>query len=256
MERISKELVVQYGQQLASMVRDDEMSASYSQNLVTSINTVLGKASGGRWESVSPTGDCGIAKRSAIRDTPTPSSDIARSAITALRDGGKFRQASIAELALDLGLRSKEASLLDARSAYAEALRCNSVSISDGTKGGLSRTVPITDTQQQIQTLANAARAQGDARAVMPPDQNWKAWRESGLRYGRETLQEYGIKGYHDLRAAFAAHRYEVITGHPSTCNGGAIKDRVIDRLARESISRAMGHGRIDVTTEYLGGRK
>lgn len=159
------------------------------------------------------------------------------------------------ELARELGLRSKEASLLDARSALAQAERTGSVAISEGTKGGLERLVPITS-PAQVEALRRAAEAQGEARAVMPPDRNWKEWREGDLRTAREAVSEATGGGLHDLRAAYACTRYEALTGHAAPCAGGQILDRRADQSARTKIASELGHGRPEVVAEYVGSRR
>lgn len=213
-------------------------------------------ATKGAWESVSPTKDCGIAQRSAVREDAPGALDRAACAraVEAVRFEVGDRAAAVVELARELGLRSKEASLLDARSALAEA-RDGSVSISDGTKGGLTREVPITN-ESQVQALERAAAAQGDARAVMPPGENWQAWREGGLRDAREAVQAVTGGGLHDLRAAYACDRYQSLTGHAAPAAGGEILDRETDQAARLAIAEELGHGRAEVATEYIGSRK
>lgn len=81
------------------------------------------------------------------------------------------RAAIVAELARELGLRSKEASLLDANKALREAGKQGSIRISDGTKGGRVR--ELTVTQQQISVLAKAAAIQGTNRSIMPANIDW-----------------------------------------------------------------------------------
>lgn len=253
MEDIRADQVRAWGRHLADQVSNGEISLSYAQNLVSAVNTVMNLATKGRWHSVSPTKDCGIAQRSAIRVDPPAGMD--RSALESLRESGLHRQASIAELARDLGLRSKEASMLDARAALAEARERGAITVTEGTKGGREREIPITN-EQQIQTLERAAEIQGDGRNLIPSDQTWKEWREGGLRDGREAIQEaIGGHGYHDLRAAYACERYKNLTGHDAPVLGGRIEDRDLDLEARMKISEELGHGRIDVVAEYLGGR-
>jgi hypothetical protein len=99
------------------------------------------------------------------------------------------------------------------------------------------------------------ARAKGNSRNLVPTEASWREWREGGLRDGRETIQEHGINGYHDLRAAYACERYETLTGHPAPVMGGLVEDRQVDRDAREQISHELGHDRIEVIAEYIGGR-
>lgn len=254
MERITPELVQEYGRSLASQVREGQMTPSYAQNMVSAINTVMHQVR--QWKSVSPTKDCQIATRSHVRDTPPVGIDRANlgRALDALRDAGQHRGAAVVELARELGLRSKEASLLDVGKALKEAQNRGVVTISEGTKGGRVREVPITR-PEQISTLSRAAAAQGDARALIPADQNWQQWREGGLRDTREAVQEHTGGGLHDLRAAYACDRYNQITGAVAPVMGGQILDRQADKEARERISNELGHDRIEVTASYVGGR-
>jgi len=258
LEKITPAHLVQYGRQLADEVADGERSASSAQGLVSAINTTMRIAShDARDFRVRPTKDCGIANRTFVRTAPTVSASDAVGAVQSLRDRGLSRAACVAELAVQLGLRSKEASLLDAKRALGQAEKTGKVRIEQGTKGGRARTVPAAS-QGQLQALRNAADIQGTGRSIMPHDQNYKQWMNGGLREGRETLREaLGIDrgGYHELRATYAAARYQEITGHQPACNGGSASNTA-DRTAREIISRELGHGRIDVTTAYLGGRK
>ena len=247
MERVSPELLTRYGEQLAERVGRGELSPAYAQNLVSSVNTVMNAATRGEWRSVSPTRQCNIPQRDNVRHNPTPE----RVSSLQLTE----RQAAAVNLAQDLGLRSKEASLLNAKHALSQAVERGVITVTDGTKGGREREIPITS-ERQLETLREAAQAQGEARAVMPPDQNWREWRETGLREARETVAEAAqARGIHDLRATYAAERYQAITGHPAPCNRGQIADRAADRAARMQIAKELGHGRIDVVSSYVGGR-
>ena len=256
MERVDGRLVRAYGRELSDQVKAGDLAPATAQNYVSAVNSVMSLATNGAWESVSPTKDCGIAQRSSVREDAPGALDrsaYARAIDTVRIDVGD-RAASVVELARELGLRSKEASLLDARSALAEA-RDGSVTISDGTKGGLTREVPITN-ESQVQALERAAEAQGDARAVMPPDATWQSWREGGLRDAREAVQAATGGGLHDLRAAYACDRYQALTGHAAPAAGGEILDRDTDQAARLAIAEELGHGRAEVASQYIGGRK
>lgn len=254
LERISPELVQAYGQHLSTQVQRSELSPAYAQNLVSAINTVMHLVCD--WSSVSPTKACGIAQRCAVRDTPPLGVDrtLLERSLEQLRGNDQLRAAAVADLARELGLRSKEAALLNAHKALEEARESGLVTIIDGTKGGRARTVPVLQ-EQQLSALANAAIQQGVGRSLIPVEQNWKQFRENTLRQGRIPLQQVGINGYHDLRAAYACDRYQQITGSPAPVIAGGIVDKHLDRLAREQISSELGHGRIDVVSEYIGGR-
>ena len=257
MENVSKENVIKYGQELAEKVNNGEMAASTAQNYVSAVNSVMSIATQGDWKSVSPTKDCDIAQRSAVRQDAPGALDRSAygRAVEAVRDQVGERAGAVVELARELGLRSKEASLLDARAALAQAEARGAVTVTDGTKGGREREVPITS-EAQREALERAAQAQGDARAVMPADQNWQSWREGGLRDARELVQAATGGGLHDLRAAYACERYEALTGHAAPAAGGQIEDRDRDAAARLAVAEELGHGRIDVVAEYVGGRR
>lgn len=254
MERITPELVQSYGRELAEKVQSKQISASYAQNLVSSVNTVM-HLTPKQWESVSPTRECGIAERSLVRDTPVLTEREPLSvALQALRENGNYRGAAVAELAREFGLRSKEAALLNAHSALKEAQSKGFISVLNGTKGGRHREVPITS-EKQLEVLKNASQAQEDARAVMPSDKNWAQYRNE-LQHVREVLKENGFAGLHDLRSAYAASRYEQLTGQSAPINNdGVIVDRAMDLTARDTITKELGHGRIDVVAAYIGGR-
>ncbi|MNE77222.1 hypothetical protein D3C80_1735210 [compost metagenome] len=77
------------------------------------------------------------------------------------------------------------------------------------------------------------------------------------VRPAREILGKYNLKGFHELRAAYACERYKQITHQPAPINGGNCYqlDQDLDQKARARISYELGHGRIDVVSAYIGGR-
>jgi len=257
MEHVTAQHVATYGQGIAARVKAGELSASYGQNLVSAVNSVMRLASQGRWQSVSPTKDCGIEKRSNVRQEAPQGIERGAVATVAdtLRSSGQERGAAVVELAREFGLRSKEASLIDARGALRQVLSQppdqRRVSITSGTKGGRARTIPVT-TQRQAEALTRAADAQGGARSLVPSEQSWREWREGGLRDAREALQAAGIGRLHELRAAYAAERYQQLTGHQPPMLGGQAS-REDDRAARLTIAEELGHSRVAIMTAYIG---
>jgi len=88
----------------------------------------------------------------------------------------------------------------------------------------------------------------------MSPDKDWKTWREGELRAAREIVQEVtGDRGLHDLRAAYAAERYEQLTGVAAPVMTDERAPKEIDREARLTIAEELGHSRWEITNEYLG---
>ena len=76
--------------------------------------------------------------------------------------------------------------------------------------------------------------------------------------YEGNTLRA-GLSNMHGLRHAYAQNRYEELTGWKSPAVGGpetkvlTPEQREIDRQARLTISRELGHEREAVTAVYLG---
>lgn len=255
MENVTLELVRDYGRNLGAMVATGEMAAATAQNYVSAVNTVMSIATLRVWQTVSPTKDCSIAQRRAVRDeAPGALNRYAYGqASDAVRAQVGDRAFAVVELARELGLRSKEASLLNACAALSEARKTGKVTICDGTKGGRSRQLLITEAQ--LGALQRAAQAQGEARALIPTSESWRSWREGDLRVTRELVRRHTGGGLHDLRAAYACERYQVLTGHAAPCAGGKIEDRVRDQAARLEVSKELGHARAEIAAEYVGGR-
>jgi hypothetical protein len=257
MERITRELLISYGHDLADQVDAGEMTPAYGQNLVSAVNSTMKLATNYNWHSVSPTLDCGIAHRSTIRLDPPTGMDylLFSQTIVMMRRAGMARQASIAELALELGLRSKECSLFDARAALAEYKSTGFAIITEGTKGGKDRVIPII-LASQIDAIKLAASQQGKGRNLIPADESWKRWREGGLRQGREMLKGAGLVGFQDQRAVYVCRRYESLCGWPEPVMGGVILNYEIDRMARDKLAIELGHGRHQIISQYCGSSK
>lgn len=257
MENISKEIVLQYGKELALKVTQKELAPATAQNYLSAVNSVMALATKGSWRSVSPTKECGIEKRSLVRTDTPKSLDRAtyQKALEAVKVMHGDKAAAIVILCRELGLRSKEASLIDARDALKAAEREGKVPIHEGTKGGRDREIPATPAA--LEALRQAAQAQGPDKGVMPARDDWQSWREGGLREVRELVQAHTGADLRDLRAAYACERYQELTGHLPKVAGGQVSDKELDLAARLQIAAELGHGdaRLDVTASYLGGR-
>lgn len=257
MEGICGGLVKEYGQELAWRVTEGGMAAATAQNYVSAVNSVMSIATHGQWGKISPTKDCGISARCNIR-TEVPTSllrDTYEHGLSAVRTSTGERGAAIVELGRELGLRSKEASLIDAKTVMEEAKATGRINIIDGTKGGRKREIPIT-WQRQLDAISHAEEVQGNSKSLVPDEQTWAMWRDGGLRDTRECLQKFtGARGLHDLRASYACDRYKALTGHSAPVVGGKIINRDTDHKARQQIAEELGHGRKEVTNCYLGKR-
>lgn len=236
----------------AAELRKSSLSPSYQQNLLSAVNSVMKlghERLGSFWETVSARAE-GLPTRDNVRTEPTSTREQLRQALPSMPE----RAAAVAILARDLGLRSKEASLLNCKKALHQAQTSGLLRIESGTKGGRAREIPITS-PEQLQSLAAAAHLQGNCRNLIPKGETWAGFRADTLLKGRDSLKKHGIAAYHDLRAAYAADRYQDLTGHPAPCNAAAHRaaDRTADQAARMLISKELGHGRTDVLVSYVG---
>jgi hypothetical protein len=121
------------------------------------------------------------------------------------------------------------------------------------TKGGRTRTVPIrTDEQRQ---LLEEVKILAKGGALIPPERNYV---EQLHRYERQ-IRNAGMTKLHGLRHAYAQRRFEELTGWKAPVAGGPAtkslneEQRALDRGARETISRELGHERISISAVYLG---
>ncbi len=106
--------------------------------------------------------------------------------------------------------------------------------------------------------LAFALQVSPDgSRNQLAQHESYRDFQQVLVRPARETLHKHNLKGFHELRAAFACERYEQITQHPAPINGGSCYqlDRHLDQEAQAQISYELGHGRIDVVSAYMGSR-
>jgi len=254
--QVTEELVTAYGESLQQRVEAGEMALSYAQNLLSSVNVVLEAMRGDSALRVSPSELVG--ERSSVRqETPAGMErERLQQAAADLRERGEERVAAVAELARELGLRFREASLLDVRTALAQAAEKGAVNITEGTKGGRGHVVDrwVLVTPKSSAALQSAAEIQGDGRNLIPQGNNYAQWRDHAYHAWSQVARDNELKGFHDLRAAYACERYEQMTGSPAPVIAGErLVDKAIDQSARETISSELGHGRVDVVSAYVG---
>ncbi len=252
--KIDIDHIESYASYVARRAALGEVAVAYGQNLLSSVNTTLEALKGKRDLYISPSK--WIGERSTIREIPPIiDKDLLSQAILEMNLKGLVRGACAAQLARELGLRSKESFLINPKKALREFSQSSEITISSGTKGGLTRKLKILH-ESQIQALQNSSLIQRNASNLIPIGCSWSHWKEGELRECREILKEHGIPGFHELRAAYACERYQEITGHKASVFGFPIENREVDYEARLQIANELGHGRIDVLSEYIGGRK
>ncbi len=255
---IDKEVVQDFGKSLRGKVADG-MSPAYAQNLLSSVNVVMQAMRRDRQVHVAPVKFVG--QRSRTRTNPPAGLDqkVVRQCADQLRQNGHEHIAALVEVARALGLRLKEASLLNARVALGQVKKYGAVNITAGTKGGrgnrVDRWVPVSGAA--IGCLVRAARAQGKGRNLIPTNLTWKQWYSHVHHVWAAVRDDYGLKKIHDLRAAYACDRYKQLTGSAAPVIAGRqIADRSTDRAARQTIAQELGHARIEVIASYIGGAR
>lgn len=254
--QVTEELVTAYGESLQQQVEAGEMAVSYAQNLLSSVNVALETMRGDSALRVSPSELVG--ERSSVRQEAPAGMERERlqQATEELREKDEDRVAAVAELSRELGLRFREASLLDARTALSQATEKGSANITEGTKGGrghiVDRWVPVSTSATDV--MERAAEIQGQARNLIPEENSYAQWHDNAYHAWSQIARDNNLKGFHDLRAAYACERYEQLTGSPAPVIGGErLVDKEIDLSARETISSELGHGRVDVVSAYVG---
>ncbi len=254
--QVTSYLIAEYGAALQEKVQAGEMAVSYAQNLLSTVNVVLEVMRGDRVLHVAPAELVG--QRTYIRETAPAGLDretVARAG-QELMERGEARVTAIIGLARELGLRFREASLIDARTALKQAREQGLCNITQGTKGGrgreVNRWVPVTS--RAMNCLERAATVQGDNRNLVPQELSYSQWRDHAYHVWSTVSAEHGLKGFHDLRAAYACNRYEQLTGKEAPVVAGQREaDKRSDAVARQIISRELGHERVDVVRSYIG---
>lgn len=258
-EKITREDVEDYCRSLAEQVDAEDIKVSYAINLISSANVTLSSMRGDDKLRVKPSAEVESRHR-ARRDPPAGlRQHSVRQCADRLRRDGHARIAATIEVARAFGLRRREASMLNARAALGQAYKRGAINITAGTKGGrghrVDRWVPVTPYTMQV--LRRAADAQGKARNLIEAKLSLKQW-FSRLRHAWTSVRDdYGLKKFHDLRAAYACARYRELTGHAAPAVAGKrIAEQHAGNQARQTIAVELGHGRVDVVASYIGSSK
>ena len=121
------------------------------------------------------------------------------------------------------------------------------------TKGGKARVIPVR-TADQRDVLDRAHRFAGGG-SLIPSERNY---RQQLRVYERHTANA-GLSKLHGLRHRYAQTRYEDLTGWKAPAAGGPpartldAVQRALDREARLTISRELGHERPAIVAVYCG---
>jgi hypothetical protein len=156
-------------------------------------------------------------------------------------------------LAKHYGLRAKETLFVRPH----EDDKGDRLHLSRGTKTGRPRDINYNDFGAE--TLQSAIEA---VKADLEPGEH-AAWKERSLKEARRRLyyvlecigltkKQSGVT-FHGLRTQWAIEQFERLTGTAAPVRGGGAIDYRQFADTRRTISRAMGHNRIAVTSAYYG---
>ncbi|WP_438868575.1 integrase domain-containing protein [Pseudomonas sp. L1(2025)] len=261
--QIDRQTLLDYAGRLRQQVEQGELAIATAQNRLSSVNRTMAALRGDQYVKVpSPSKALGMRRNSVRRSVPQGQDrEQVKRIVDVLCEHQQPRAAAIAQLARATGMRLREAILADLPRLKLEAEQYGKINIQDGTKGGRSgasapRWIWVDDHIRDALRFAEQVSPDGSCN-LLAPDESHLDFQRGIVRPARDTLHAHNLKGFHELRAAYACERYEQITQHLAPINGGRCYqlERRLDQEARAQISYELGHGRIDVVSAYIGGR-
>lgn len=260
--QIDRRTLQDYAAYLRQQIQQGELCIATAQNRLSSVNRTLAALRGDQDVRIASPSQALGQQRSSVR-TRAPDGQNRQQVqrvIEGLGEQQHERVAAIVLLARATGMRLREAILADLPRLQREAEHLGRINIQDGTKGGRSgasapRWIAANEEVKAALQLARHASPTG-SRNLLARDESYAAFLQQTVLPARQTLHEHGLKGFHELRAAYACERYEQLTGHAAPINGGHCYriDHGLDQRARQQISLELGHNRIDVVSAYIGG--
>ncbi|HBP5604303.1 TPA: integrase [Pseudomonas aeruginosa] len=261
--QIDRKVLAAYAANLRDMVRRGDLAVSTAQNRLSSVNRTMAALRGDQYVKLpSPSKALGM-QRTGVRQLAPQGQDReqVKQIVDALCRHDQQLAAAIVVLARATGMRLREAILADLPRLSREANELGRINIQDGTKGGRSeasapRWITVDDHVSEALEFARQISPMG-SRNLIARHESYLTFLQEIIRPARVILHAHNLKGFHELRAAYACERYKQITQHPAPINGGQCcqVDRNLDREARWQISCELGHGRIDVVAAYIGGQ-
>lgn len=235
----------------------DNLSASTIQNRV-SIMRIFARWIGkpgmiGTAEHYVKNPDSAIRTYAADRDKTWMGNGIDPNAILAEVSAEDVYAANQLKAIMAFGLRRKEAICLHPHIAD----RGSYLSVSDGTKGGRARTVPV-DTPFKRQVLDELKQfVKTTTGHLGQPNKRL----QSNMRRLSYLMEKFGLTKnesgvtLHGLRHQYLNDRFEEITGELSPIRGGEITDANWHAVQNAALvcAEEAGHARISITTAYFG---
>ena len=259
MRKLEKQHIEQY----AAHLKESGLKAATAQNYLSAVNRVLEIARGDRHLHVAAVKDAGLQQRSHIcTESKAASLNEHQQKLEQLPE----RLAVQIEMMRSFGLRFEESCKINAAKAFKEASQKSILTVISGAKGGLARVIPICN-EKQLRTLHRASQIQGNNRSMIPADKTYAQYRN---QCNREHRKVFGHSRFHGERHTYAQERYQQLANCKSPVAAGVShkqhpdhiaqqlnisKDeaKAWDQSARLKLAEELGHGRTDITNNYLG---
>ena len=261
MRHIERHHITEYADNLASKALCGDLSIKSAHDYLSAVNTIISQARG----------DNELRVVSSETDIPPRDYGLTEDKSLSESDRDKIypelneREQIIADLQRNLGLRFEEACKFHPKEAYREAVKHHTVTVKYGTKGGQTRTLPIVNQHQlDVLTRANDFAESHRSNSMIPSTMQYDQFRQ-------QSLKVYQALNYqtHSERHAYANARYEQLTTVFSPVQNPSSKSHIevirhklnvsrteaknINKVARETIAKELGHHRISITNHYLG---
>jgi integrase len=261
--QIDRKVLADYAAYLRDLVEHGDLAVSTAQNRLSSVNRTMAALRGDQHVKLSSPSKALGMQRTGIRQSVPQGQDReqVKQIVDALCRHHQLRAAAIVLLARATGMRLREAILADLPRLSREANNLDRINIQEGTKGGRAgasapRWIAVSDHVREALGFAQQVSPVG-SHNLIATHESYLNLLQKIIRPARDILHAHKLKGFHELRAAYACERYEQITLHPAPINAVSHDhvDRNFDHGARKQISYELGHGRHDVVSAYIGGQ-
>lgn len=218
--QVDRKVLANYAAYLRDLVGRGDLAISTAQNRLSSVNRTMAALRGDQCVRLPSPSKALDMQRTGGRHSMPQGQDReqVKQIIDALCSRDQLRAAAIVQLARATGMRLREAILADLPRLSREAKDFGRVNIQDGTKGGRAgasapRWITVNDHIRGALGFAQQVSPEGSRNLIAPKESYLNVLREV-VRPARDVLHAHNLKGFHELRAAFACERYEQITEH------------------------------------------
>lgn len=225
--QIDRKVLANYAAHLRDLVRRGDLAVSTAQNRLSSVNRTMAALRGDQHLKLLSPSKTLAMQRTGVRHSVPQGQDReqVKQIVDTLCRHHHLRAAAIVLLARATGMRLREAILADLPRLRREAIDVGKINIQDGTKGGragasASRWITVDEYVRGALGFAQQVSPAG-SRNLIAPSESYLSILQEIVRPARDTLHEHNLKGFHELRAAYACERYEQITQHHAPINGG-----------------------------------